>query len=203
MIKNTKSVLFRITLFITFLCLAGLILSGCSLSQPALSKYQTNYNFSKVSSYSFYNRNSDFSDFQNISDATRNSIELAIEQVLDKNGFKYKSGKNSDVIVTYHLVSGKGKDLSRYNKGIGYCSFCLRGGEVQDGKERWNIMPGSLIIDVIDPEKKRPVWRSVYSLKINAVKDNSKETQMKIYQAIEAMIKKYPRWRDTGQPNNA
>jgi len=189
--------LFAIVIFITT------ALSGCTLSRPAFSKYQSNFNFSQVSSYAFYNRNSDFSDFQNISDVTRNRIELAIEQVLDKNGFNYRFENEADIIVTYHLVNQNSKELKSYNKGVGYCSYCLRGGEVQKGKEQWHILPGSLIIDVIAPEKKRSVWRSVYDLKIDAEKDNSKEIQLKIYQAIDAMIKKYPHSRNTSKINDA
>ena len=168
------------------------MLSACSSSRPALSKFRSNFNFSQVSSYSFYDRNSDFSDFQNISDATRNSIELAIEQVLDKNGFEYQLPNSADVVVAYHLIKQNAKELNNYNKGVGYCSYCLRGGETQKGKKQWKIMPGSLIIDIVNPKNKRSVWRSVYHLNINANKDNSKEAQLKIYQAIEAMMAKFP-----------
>jgi hypothetical protein len=202
LIKKTKPVLLRVKFLITFLCFTGLILSGCT-SPPAISQYQTNFNFDEVKSYAFYKRNSDFSDFQNISDSTRNSIELAIEQVLDKNGFIYRIEKDADIIVTYHLVNLNSKELANYNKGVAYCSYCLRGGEAQKGKKQWQTIPGSLIIDVIDPEKKRSVWRSVYDLKVNSDKDNSKEVQLKIYQAIDAMINKYPRSKNARNINNA
>lgn len=203
MIKNTKPVFIRINLYKTFILFIGLALSACTSSPPAISKYQTSFNFSQVDSYAFYKRNSDFSEFQNISDTTRNSIEMAIEQVLDKNGFKYKVGNDSDIVITYHLVSENTKELLRYNRGVAYCSFCLRGGEAQKGKKQWQLIPGSLILDVIDPERKRSVWRSVYFLKINDKKDNSKEAQLKIYQAIDAMIDKYPHSRDVSKVNNA
>ena len=177
------------------------MLSSCSSSRPAFSKYQTSFNFSKVPSYALYNRNSDFTDFQNLSDATRNSIELAIEQVLDKNDFVYLIENEADIIVTYHLVSQNSKELERYNKGVAYCSFCLRGG-AEKNKKQWVIRPGSLIVDVIDPTKKRSVWRSVYALNIDAEKDNSKEMQLKIYQAIDAMIEKYPHSSGVSKNNN-
>ncbi len=200
MIKNTKPV---IILIISFIYVTGLLLSGCTSFPSAISKYQTGYNFSAVKSYTFYDRNSDFSEFQNISDATRNSIELAIEQVLDKNGFKYRIKDEADIIITYHLVSENSKELLRYNIGVAYCSGCLRGGEAQREKRPWKVIPGSLIVDIIDPDKKRSIWRSVYYLKINADKDNSKEAQLKIYQAIDAMIEKYPQTRKTSKINNA
>jgi hypothetical protein len=179
------------------------MLSGCTLSQTAISKYQANYNFSDVKSYTFYNRNSDFSDLQNISDATRNNIELAIEQVLDKKGFKYRIEDEADIVVTYHLFNGNNKELLRYNKGVTYCSGCLRGGDGPKQKKRWKVPSGSLIVDVIDPERKRSVWRSVYDLKLNVEKDNSKETQLKIYQAIDAMIDKYPHTPNMSKIDNA
>jgi hypothetical protein len=179
------------------------MLSGCSSSKIAIAKYQTSFSFSEVKSYSFYDRNSDFSDFQNISDSTRNSIELAIEQVLDNNGFTYELEDKADIILTYHVVSDNTKELVRYNAGVAYCSSCLRGGEAKKDKNLWKIIPGSLIIDVINPDRKRSVWRSVYYLKLDAEKDNSKEAQLKIYQAIDAMMDKYPNSSDSSRANNA
>jgi hypothetical protein len=168
------------------------MLSACSSSRLAISKFRNDFNFSQVSSYSFYDRNSDFSDFQNISDAMRNSIELAIEQVLDKNGFEYQQPKNADIVVAYHLVNKNAKELNDYNKGVGYCSYCLRGGEAQKNKKPWQIMPGSLILDIVSSKSQQSIWRSVYNLNIHQKKDNSKEAQLKIYQAIDAMMRKFP-----------
>lgn len=192
MIKNIKTIRFRVTFLIISFCFIGQLLSACSTSRPAITKYRTNFNFSQVSSYAFYDRNSDFSNFQNISDATRNSIELAIEQVLDKKGFVYKIENNADIIVTYHLITKNSKELAKYNQGVNYCSYCLRSGEAQKSKEKFRVMPGSLIIDVLNPDNVNSVWRSVYDLEINFEKDNSKEIQLNIYSAIEAMIEKYP-----------
>jgi len=179
-----------VIIFITYFCLLSL-LAGCSYSRPAITKFRTNFNFSQVDSYRFYDRNSDFSGFQNIKHTTRNSIELAIEQVLDKNGFIYKMEDDADIIVTYHLITN-GQEVSKYNKGIGYCSYCLRGGEAQENKKPFSIIPGGLILDIINPKTERSVWRSVYDLKIKTGKDNSKEIQLKIYEAIDEMMKKFP-----------
>jgi hypothetical protein len=179
-----------VTLFTVFICIISL-LAGCTLSRSAITQFRTNFNFSQVDSYRFYDRNSDFSDFQNINDTTRNSIELAIEQVLDKNGFVYQLEGEADIIVTYHLIKN-GKEVNKYNKGIGYCSYCLRGGEAQISEKPFKITPGSLILDIINPQTESSVWRSVYDLKIKADRDNSKEVQSKIYEAIDMMMKKFP-----------
>jgi len=179
-----------VTLFTVFIFIISL-LAGCTSSRSANTQFRTNFNFSQVDSYRFYDRNSDFSDFQNINDTTRNSIELAIEQVLDKNGFVYQLGGEADIIVTYHLIKN-GKEVKKYNKGIGYCSYCLRGGEAQINKKPFKIIPGALILDIINPQTESSVWRSVYDLKIKVDRDNSQEVQSKIYEAIDMMMKKFP-----------
>jgi hypothetical protein len=177
-------------LFTVFICITSL-LAGCTFSRPAITQFRTNFNFSQVDSYRFYDRNSDFSDFQNIKDSTRNSIELAIEQVLDKNGFVYQGEGEADIIITYHLIKN-GQEVKKYNKGIGYCSYCLRGGEAQINEKPFKISPGSLILDIVNPETENSVWRSIYDLKIKVDRDNSQEVQSKIYQAIDMMLKKFP-----------
>jgi hypothetical protein len=179
----------RITLM--GIILLAIMASGCVSQKAALSKYQTRYNFSDIKSYSTYDRSSEFSDFQNISDATRNSIELAIEQVFDKNGYFYAQVDKSDVVIGYHLIGNNNKELDKYNKGVGYCQYCLRGGEVAKGKKSWHMVPGSLILDVVNSKNNRSIWRSVYHLQIDE-DDNSREVQKKIYQAIDNMIKRFP-----------
>jgi len=177
-------------LFTVFICVLSL-LAGCTFSRPAISQFRINFNFSQVDSYRFYERSSEFSDFQNIKDTTRNNIELAIEQVLDKNGFVYQGEGEADIIVTYYLIKD-GLGVLKYNKGIGYCSYCLRGGEAQNNKKPFKITPGGLIVDIVNPKTNRSVWRSVYDLKIKVDRDNSQEVQLKIYQAIEMMMKQFP-----------
>ena len=183
-----------VTLFTVFICIVSL-LTGCTSSRPAISQFRINFNFAQVDSYRFYERSSDFSDYQNINDTTRNNIELAIEQVLDKNGFVYQGEGKADIIVTYYLIND-GQNVIKYNKGIGYCSYCLRGGEAQRNKKPFKIIPGALILDIVNPETERSVWRSVYDLKIKVDKDNSQEVQLKIYKAIEMMMKKFPYAQD-------
>jgi len=171
--------------------LAITLLTGCISSKVATSRYKANFDFTAINSYTTFGRDSTFSDYQNINDATRNSIELAIEQVFDKIGFTYRTSENADIVIGYHLVGRNPKELSRYNKGVKYCRLCLRAGEGKSKGSTWRILPGSLILDVINTENNRSIWRSVLPLKIDG-KDNSKDIQDKIYNAIDIMLKKFP-----------
>jgi hypothetical protein len=176
-------------LIFTFVSLS-LFLSACS-NKAATAKYRSSFNFSSLENYSTYDRNSPFSEFQNISDITRNSIEIAIEQTLDKKGYHYMHIDDADVVVTYHLVNNNNKELREYNKGIRYCRWCLKEGSEEVNTRHWQMNSGSLIIDLVDTKDNRSVWRSVYPLRIKE-EDSSFEVQEKIISAISSMMSKLP-----------
>jgi len=178
----------RILIFI-FVSLS-LFLSACS-NKAATAKYRSSFNFSSLENYSTYDRNSPFSEFQNISDITRNSIEIAIEQTLDKKGYQYMQVEDADVVVTYHLINRNNQELREYNKGIRYCQWCLKGGSEEINSRHWQMNSGSLIVDFVDTKDNRSVWRSVYPLSIKE-KDSSFEIQEKIVSAISSMMSKLP-----------
>ena len=166
-------------------------LAACS-SSTATTSFRDGFDFSLVESYSTYGRNSAFGDLQNMSDSTRNTIELAIEQGFDKNGFRYKTFKKADIIIAYHVLNNRIGELERYNEQVKYCRYCLRVGDTSRAKIKSQLRPGSLIIDIIDPESQRSVWRSIYPLGFND-DDNSREMQKKISRAVDIMLLDYPK----------
>ena len=168
-----------------------ILLSACSAMKDAGVVYQTGFDFSQVASYSMYERNSDFAAFQSINDITRNGIEIAIEKSMEKQGLSYSELDKADVIVSYHLIGERLKDISKYNKNVLYCSYCLRASNWQSEQKNWDLAAGNLIIDLINPKTKRSVWRSVYDLDIE-VEDNSRKVNDKIKSAIAAMLALYP-----------
>jgi len=168
-----------------------LLLSACS-SQTATAKYRSSFNFSSLNNYSTYDRNSPFSEYQSISDAKRNSIEIAIEKALDKKGYNYQLVEAADVVVTYYLINNNNKELKEYNKGIRYCHWCLKSGSEDVNNKHWKMKAGSLIIDFVDTKDNRSVWRSVYPLGIKE-KDSSFDIQEKIVLAITSMMAQLPK----------
>ena len=144
-----------------------------------------------MKSYSFYESNSDFFDSQNLNHAQRNRIELAIEKSLDSQNFHYSNVNSADIIVTYHLVQKSSRSYNAYNKSVLFCAHCLRANSWNKGSTAWQVYPGGLIIDLIDPKNNRSVWRSIYPLNFK-VKDNSMEINEKITDAVAAMLSQYP-----------
>ncbi|WP_284243876.1 DUF4136 domain-containing protein [Thalassotalea insulae] len=164
--------------------------TSCSGRLPASAKYSRYYDFSAIKSYSTFDRNSAFSEYQNISDATRNSIELAIEQALDSLGYSYQSSEQADILISYHLIN-KSKELKKYNRGVSFCRPCLTLSDRDNRQKTWRMQPGSLILDVVSRDSHRSVWRSVYPLDIKE-QDNSFEVQEKIQTVIKHMLTSFP-----------
>ena len=160
-------------------CLALIItLFSCSTTNIATTMFRDGFDFSLVKSYSTYGRNSAFGDLQNLKDTTRNTIELAIEQAFDENGFRYKTFKDADIIIAYHLLSDNFAELKKYDQQVKYCGYCLNGGQISRIELEKKLRPGSLLLDIIDPVNQRSVWRSVHPLGFKD-KDNSQEMQDK------------------------
>jgi hypothetical protein len=180
-------------------CLTLIInLVACSSINSATTAFRDGFDFSTVESYSTYGRNSAFGDLQNLNDTTRNTIELAIEQGFDKNGFHYKILKNADIVIAYHLLNNNFAELNKYNQQVKYCGYCLNAGKTTRIELEKKLRPGSLILDIIDPKSQRSVWRSIYPLGFKA-KDNSREMQEKISNAVNSMLHDYPHAKNISQ----
>jgi len=174
------------------------LLSACSSNRSAGVVYHESFDFSQVKSYSLYNRNSPFTDSQNLIDIRRNAIEIAIERSMGNQKFNYTVPEQADVIVTYYLLNGIPGEYDKYNDVVRFCVQCLRANTWQTTKQYSNVTKGSLILDLVDPKQKRSVWRSAYPLDID-VKDNSAELNEKIQQAVSLMLAQYPQRKS--QPN--
>lgn len=178
--------------FSVLLLLIIVMIQGCAERPKVDTRFRGNFDFSAIESYSLYERNSSFSEFQNISDSTRNSIEIAIEKALDKQGYIYKNPEEADVIVGYHIVN-KPVDLKRYNAGVRYNKYRLQAGAIDSANKakHLNTVAGSIILDLVDTRKKQSIWRGVGAMAIDE-DDNPREVQQKIHAAIALLLMELP-----------
>lgn len=174
-----------------FLLSLGL-LSSCSISPKASVKYHPRFDFSAIESYSFYERNSDFTELQNIRYALRNNIELAIEKRLENLGLTYKEPQEADFVVSYYLLTNNKKNLAKYNKRVKYCDHCLNFYTGNARKKSWRQVHGSLLIDLVDTKRNRTVWRSIYPMNLKSG-ENSQQIQQRFDELMEVLIVENPR----------
>ncbi len=165
-------------------------IAGCSSSKDVNSVYFKQFDFEQVNTYSMFDRNTGFRIEQNITDFTRNQIELAIDKSMLARGFNYEE-TSADIIVSYAVIGMNPGDFSAYNKAVRFCAPCLKSRTWVSTDKSWSLIPGSLVIDLIDPVTKRTVWRNIFPLEVE-VEDNSQEVNTKINQAVNVLISKYP-----------
>ncbi len=170
-----------------FLCIIGLL--ACS-SQKNPVLYQSTFDFSLFKQYSFYLSDSPFYSSQSLSHDQRNRIEIAIEKALTKKKLTYTEPNKADFFVTYHITKGSLKDYQAYNKVVKFCASCLQANTWHQQNNQWHVYTHGLIIDFVDPVKKRSVWRSISPLKFET-KDSSAQRNMKIMRAVNTMIGQY------------
>lgn len=183
-----------------------MVLSGCSSSpEPAIVKHQLpRFDFDAITSYSTFPRESKFTDFQDINDALRNTIELAIEREFDRQGFVFKTPDEADVMVAYQL---SGLQVNKGQKRTADIHICPEGQVCDNGRKnkakksnrqrkqqsnfRQSQNLGSLVINLINPQNKQSVWKTSYPLDVDD-KDNSRDVQEKIEAAMVEIMKQYP-----------
>ena len=172
------------------ICVIVLMLMSCSQQINAKIRFNPNYNFQQIKSYGLFSRSSSFAEIQNLTDATRNTVEMTIEQMFDQQGFVYQEVEQADVIISYYLIDNNYQELKQYNNKVKYCLPCLRGGENYTTRP-WLNIPGHLIIDILDGQSQSSVWRSVHPLQIQGA-DNSQEKKTKMNQTIGLMLNQFP-----------
>jgi hypothetical protein len=153
--------------------------------------YHHSFDFTQITTYSFYKSDSSFFDSQSLSHSQRNRIEIAIERTLNEQGFTYTDIDNAEIIVTYHLAKGNGQDYQKYNKAVRFCTPCLRANAWQIENNEWHVYRDGLILDLVNPKNNRSIWRSIYPLDFKG-KDSSTEQNEKIMEAVNIMLTQYP-----------
>ncbi|TRX55895.1 DUF4136 domain-containing protein [Thalassomonas sp. M1454] len=173
------------TIAASFLCFI-LTLSGCSVSPEY--RFNEEYDFSQIKSYSLFPRESKFSSIQQLSDFERNRIELTIEEEMERFALVYKDFEEADVVVSYFFVERSLKELKAYNKGVGACLGCSDNQQKQLNKD---IKTSMLIVDVLGNEKKRSIYRSFVDMKLDE-KDTSDENNAVIKEAVRNVLANFP-----------
>ena len=179
MIKKYK--IFTVSLFSLVM-----ILTGCSVDPDY--RYTEGYDFNNIKSYSLFPRESKFSSIQQLSDFQRNRIELTIEEEMERLHLTYKDYEAADVVVSYFIVERSLTELKAYNKGVGACLGCSNNQQKELNKD---IKTSMLIIDVLDNDNKRSVYRSFVDMKLGE-KNTSDENNEIIKEAVKNLLINFP-----------
>jgi len=163
-----------------FAALLLALLSACASTPQANMDYDQNYDFSTVKSIAIQPIDRTAVSNIRISDLQVERINAAITEELSARGYAVVSDSAAaDLLLTWHLVTLDRTDVRTYD-GLSYYNCWRCGPAVSDVSVR-QYTEGTLIVDMIDPQRTRSVWRSVIQseLKPQANADKAAELRKK------------------------
>ncbi|MDB6061210.1 MAG: hypothetical protein JWM78_1313 [Verrucomicrobiaceae bacterium] len=119
-------------------------------------------------------------------------IHRAVDEQLEAKGFTATASEaQASVLVTYHIGEEEKLDINTFHSNFGYypCWHCWGPGFDNDV---WvsQYTQGKLVIDVVDAQTKKLVWRGVASRRVPDFKSpQERDTYMR--ETVAAIFKKF------------
>jgi hypothetical protein len=186
----------------------AILLAGCASGPPKPDvDYKPDYDFSQIQKIAFYKKSGQVSGDNplQLSDIQKDRIDEALGYALGNRGYQIVDDASAaDLLVSWHLVTQHKTDVrtyetpaygasygygrhGRYNRYSMYncwsCAPTQTEVSVQDYTE------GTFIVDMIDPEMRKSVWRGVTQSKL---KGKHESDQGKYNEAATAIFASFP-----------
>ncbi len=159
------------------------LLAGCASSPPTPKvDYKDDYDFSGIKTLAFMSHSgasSGDSPRAFLSDMVIERIDRGITNAIENKGMKIvKDPRQADALINWHLVANEKTDVRSYNTGpsTGVYYGGARGYNRMAMYNCWNCggsdvmvrnyTQGTFIVDIIEPDLNRSVWRSTTQSKL-------------------------------------
>ncbi len=183
--------------------LALLLGAGCMSLEPIeiSSDHDPKASFQGLKTYAWMARPASAPDGEEIyTPELKSSVERAVVRELKRRGFTQTSS-NPDFLVGWYAVVNAAVETSSvgsyygYAEGAGWDARYSSGGRqyVSGGVKlrRYHYEQGSLILDVVDPKTKRPIWRGTASAEVFPNWSAGKR-RARIDTAVGMLLKDFP-----------
>ncbi len=165
-----------------------LVLGACSTTYTPETDQSSDYNFSTAKTFNVVG--DDKLKNPMISDINRSRIDSALITSLTKQGKTAVNKNSADVLISYFIVTkDKVKVTSSYSGRYGRYGVHGYGG--LSGIDARDYVEGTLIIDVIDNESQKTIWRSTLTKSLKSY-GNAAERELAINNAVSSMMESFP-----------
>lgn len=164
--------------------LTGLLLSASfAFGQSVKSAYDKDYNLSKLQTYDYQVEERDKADPLATNTLLDQQIKDALEDALHANFYHQAEGSAPDFLVAYHVTS---KDVTETRRAL------RRGALVPRASlQIENYVQGTLVVDFIDPQTRKLVWRGVASGIIGRETVDFKIAEAEIKAATKSLLEQF------------
>jgi hypothetical protein len=184
------------------------LLAACASTPPTPEvDFKSDFNFTAVHKIAFYDDSGMISGNNPLplSDMQRNRIDEALENALRAKGFEVlpeKDADQADLLVSWTLITNDKTDVRTYETPAmgptmgyarygGYNRYSMYNcwGCTQTEVKVSNYTEGTFIVDMISPQLKQSVWRSLVQSKM---KGEHSEDQDKYNAAAARILASFP-----------
>lgn len=190
-----------------FITLVVTVLSACTIKPPTTSDYDTNFDFSQLKTYAWVEAKQD----AKVSTLDNQRQANAIETMLNRKGFNKVEPGQADFLLKTHTVTDKKVDVDRFYSTWGYHPF-YHPNVVYPHFYRWphnsttiyrERKIGTLVLDIVDPEKKQVIWRGTVAKPLGIYKNRTPEERATIALSnAEHMLTSFPPLPAVNSPSN-
>ena len=180
---------------IIFLLLSLFAMNGCN-TMDISSDYDSSMDFSKLRTFTWAPMPPDLPNDPFINKTQLDSqIREATENQLAALGFVKETAGNPDFLIVYHAAVEKGIDvveLNNYYANDPHNRYHMGWGSGHRKTYVFEYDLGTLILDFLDPEMKKIIWRGSVQAEVNrGALPIERETR--IDEAIQKMLGEFPR----------
>ena len=178
-----------------------LLLGACASSPEYNYDFNPEHNYKQYQSYRWYDdvfpsKEAEYRQYN----ASDERVRKYFDHELKAKNIRLVSHNNPDLLINYHISSKENFSSSSfdnyYGKGVhgsaavgtwgsGFSIGYSTGSSVRTYKE------GTLVIDILDAEKKQLIWRGITEGRLPKDLDRSKRDAI-IHEAAEQMIANFP-----------
>lgn len=171
--------------------LATIVLNACG-AIPVSTDFNPEWHMPAAPVYAWMARPQNKLDPMVDNDLMEARVHRAVDEQLAAKGFSLGASEGqANVLVTYHVGVEEKLDINTFHSSYGYypCWHCWGGGY---GTDVWvtQYTEGKLVIDVVDAQTKKLVWRGSASRRVPTFK-TPQERDTYIRETVVAIFKQF------------
>ena len=154
--------------------LLAFLLGACASTPSATTDHDPGFDFGAVQSIAILPVNRQVTAVTAISDMQASRIAASLREELQRRGYRVTDDfQSADLLMTWHLVTEERTDIRTYNTmSARYtrCWHCAPSAGTTNVRVQ-QFTQGTMIVDLIDPERQISVWRSIIEQRLRERSD--------------------------------
>ena len=173
------------------------MVSGCSTMSVDID-YDTAYDFDAKTKYAVVH-----SDREGDNTLVNDRIAAAIKESLNKRSYKEVSKDEADLVFVFHVNVTQRSDVRSDFQVVGYGGYGYGRGfggygggygtRVVEVPSTYSWKEGKLIIDALNPQNKKIVWRGAISDELTRSETTPAEKTKYVNEVVAKLLKKFPK----------